>query len=65
MLSTMLSVGAEAGTSQDENSLVQALRQGASQGVNQSGQQVVGRALNVQPDPHHPSRIPGPGDGHA
>ncbi len=49
VLSTILSVGAEAGTSQNENSLVQALRQGASQGVNQVGQQVVGRALNVQP----------------
>ena len=49
MLSMILSVGAEAGTSQDENSLVQALRQGASQGINQVGQQVVGRALNVQP----------------
>jgi type IV secretion system protein VirB10 len=49
VLSTILSVGAEAGTSQTENALVQALRQGASQGVNQVGQQVVGRALNVQP----------------
>jgi type IV secretory pathway VirB10-like protein len=29
--------------------LVQALRQGASQSVNQTGQQVVGRYLNIQP----------------
>lgn len=48
-LSTLLSVGAEAGTSNSENSLVQALRQGASQGFSQVGEQVVGRSLNVQP----------------
>ena len=49
VLSTLLSVGAEAGTSDSENSLVQAIRQGASQSFNQAGAQVVGRALNVQP----------------
>ena len=49
ILSTLLSVGAEAGTSDSENSLVQAIRRGASQGFNQAGQQVVGRSLNVQP----------------
>jgi type IV secretion system protein VirB10 len=49
VLSTLLSVGAEAGTSDSENSLVQAIRQGASQSFNQTGAQVVGRALNVQP----------------
>jgi type IV secretory pathway VirB10-like protein len=49
ILSTLLSVGAEAGTSNNENSLVQALRQGASQSINQAGEQVVGRSLNVQP----------------
>jgi len=48
-LSTLLSVGAEAGTSNSENNLAQAIRQGASQSFNQVGQQVVGRALNVQP----------------
>ena len=49
MLSTLLSVGSEAGTGSNENSLVQALRQGASQSFNQTGQQVVGRYLNIQP----------------
>jgi type IV secretion system protein VirB10 len=49
MLSTLLSVGSEAGTGSNENSLVQALRQGASQSVNQTGQQIVGRYLNIQP----------------
>ena len=49
ILSTVLSVGAEAGTSDSENNLAQAIRQGASQNFNQAGQQVVGRSLNVQP----------------
>ncbi len=48
-LSTVLSVGAEAGTSSSENNLAQAIRQGASQRFNQVGQQVVGRSLNVEP----------------
>ncbi len=48
-LSTILSVGSEAGTSDSENNLAQAIRQGASQSVNQTGEQVVGRSLNVQP----------------
>jgi type IV secretory pathway VirB10-like protein len=49
ILSTLLSVGSEAGTSNSENSLVQAIRQGSSQSFNQTGEQVVGRSLNVQP----------------
>ncbi len=49
ILSTLLSVGSEAGTSDTENSLVQAIRQGASQSFSQVGEQVVGRSLNVQP----------------
>jgi type IV secretory pathway VirB10-like protein len=48
-LSTILSVGAEAGTSNSENNLVQAIRQGASQSLSQAGEQVVGRSLDVQP----------------
>jgi type IV secretion system protein VirB10 len=48
-LSTLLSVGSEAGTSNNENALVQALRQGTSQSLSQVGQQVVGRSLSVQP----------------
>jgi type IV secretion system protein VirB10 len=49
ILSTLLSVGSEAGTSDTENFLVQAIRQGASQSFSQIGEQVVGRSLNVQP----------------
>jgi len=49
VLSTLLSVGSEAGTSNSENNLAQAIRQGASQSFSQVGEQVVGRSLNVQP----------------
>jgi type IV secretion system protein TrbI len=49
ILSTLLSVGSEAGTSGNENALVQAIRQGASQSFNQTGAQIVGRSLGVQP----------------
>jgi type IV secretion system protein TrbI len=49
ILSTLLSVGSEAGTSNSENNLVQAIRQGASQSFSQVGEQVVGRSLNIQP----------------
>ena len=60
-LSTLLSVGSEAGTSDTENNLVQALRQGASQSFSQVGQQVVSRSLNIQPTliirPGYPVRV--------
>jgi type IV secretion system protein VirB10 len=49
ILSTLLSIGSEAGANNNESALVQALRQGSSQGFSQVGQQVVGRSLNVQP----------------
>ena len=49
LLSTLLSVGSEAGTSGDGNDLAQAIRRGASQSFNQTGQQIVGRNLNIQP----------------
>jgi type IV secretion system protein TrbI len=48
-LSTILRVGSEAGTGSSENPLVQALRQGASDSISQTGRQVVQRSLNVQP----------------
>jgi type IV secretion system protein VirB10 len=48
-ISTLLSVGAEAGTSDNENALAQAIRQGAAQSFNQAGEQIVGRSLNVAP----------------
>ena len=49
MLSTILSVGSEAGTSNNQNSLVDAIRRGTSDSFSQTGRQVVGRSLQVQP----------------
>jgi len=49
LLSTLLSVGAEAGSSGQDDDIVRALRQGASNSVSQTGQQIVQRQLNIQP----------------
>ena len=49
VLSTLLSVGSEVGTSSNENDLTQALRRGASDSISQTGRQVVGRSLDIQP----------------
>jgi type IV secretion system protein VirB10 len=48
-LSTILSVGAEAGTSGQESDIIRALRTGASDSINQTGQQIVQRQLNIAP----------------
>ncbi len=48
-LSTLLSVGAEAGSSGQESDIVRALRQGASDSFSQTGQQIVSRQLNIAP----------------
>jgi type IV secretion system protein VirB10 len=48
-LSTLLGVGSELGASGNDSDIVQALRRGSSQSLNQVGQQVVQRNLNVQP----------------
>jgi type IV secretion system protein TrbI len=52
-LSTLLAVGTELGEGSDTNSnnsaIIQALRHGASGSLNQTGQQVVRRSLNIQP----------------
>jgi type IV secretion system protein TrbI len=48
-LSTLLSVGSELGASNTDNDIVQALRRGSSDSLNQTGQQIVRRNLNVQP----------------
>jgi type IV secretion system protein VirB10 len=61
LVSTLLSVGSEAGTSGSGNDLTQAIRHGASESVNQAGQQIVGRNLNIQPTltirPGEPVRV--------
>ncbi len=48
-LSTILGVGTQLGTTGDESALIQALRRGGAQSLNQTGQQIVGRNLNIQP----------------
>jgi type IV secretion system protein TrbI len=51
-LSTLLGVGSELGSGADTGSntaVLQALRQGAANSLNQTGQQVVRRNLNIQP----------------
>lgn len=52
-LSTFLAVGTELGAGSDTNSndsaIIRALRHGASDSLNQTGQQVVRRSLNIQP----------------
>ena len=48
-LSTLLSVGAQAGSSDKDSDIVRALRDGAADSINRTGQQVVERQLNIQP----------------
>ncbi|WP_157973436.1 TrbI/VirB10 family protein, partial [Blastomonas sp. UPD001] len=59
-ISTLLGVGVELGAD-SEDDLVRALRRGTQDTINQSGQQIVGRQLNVQPTlnirPGHPLRV--------
>nr|WP_198670739.1 TrbI/VirB10 family protein [Oceanicella sp. SM1341] len=49
ILSTILSIGAEAGSSSDDSTIVRALRQGASDSISQTGRQIVQRQLNIAP----------------
>ena len=59
-LSTLLGVGAELGADGDDD-LTRALRRGTQDTINQTGQQIVRRQLNVQPTltirPGHPLRV--------
>ncbi|MER8977904.1 TrbI/VirB10 family protein [Mesorhizobium sp. M0870] len=48
-LSTVLSIGAQAGSSGEESNIMRALRQGASDSISQTGQQIVQRQLNIAP----------------
>ena len=48
-LSTVLGVGSELGTTNNDNAIVTALRRGSTDSLNQTGQQVVRRNLNIQP----------------
>jgi len=59
-ISTLLGVGAELGADEGDD-LTRALRRGTQDTINQTGQQLVGRQLNVQPTltirPGHPLRV--------
>ena len=48
-LSTLLGIGAELGTNASQSDLVLALQRGSQESINQSGQQLVRRQINVQP----------------
>jgi type IV secretion system protein VirB10 len=51
LLSTLLGVGAELGSGSDNgnSAIIQTLRRGAGDSLNQTGQQIVRRNLNIQP----------------
>ena len=59
-VSTLLGVGAELGAD-SEDDLIRGLRRGSQDTINQTGQQIVRRQLNVQPTltvrPGHPLRV--------
>jgi type IV secretion system protein TrbI len=48
-LSTVLGVGSELGATNNDSAIVTALRRGGTDSLNQTGQQVVRRNLNIQP----------------
>ena len=48
-LSTVLGIGTDLGTSAQENDIVRALRRGSQDSLNNTGQQLVRRQLNIQP----------------
>jgi len=61
LLSTILAVGTELGSDRNDSDIVRALRRGAGDTLNQAGQQVVRRNLNIQPTltirPGYPVRV--------
>jgi type IV secretion system protein TrbI len=61
LLSTILAIGTELGSDQNDSDIVRALRRGTGDTLNQAGQQVVRRNLNVQPTltirPGYPVRV--------
>lgn len=49
LVSTLLSVGTEVGSGDDDSELLRAIRRGSSDSISQTGRQLVGRSLDVQP----------------
>jgi type IV secretion system protein VirB10 len=45
----LLGAGAELGTNSNQSDLVLALQRGCQESINQSGQQLIRRQINVQP----------------
>jgi type IV secretion system protein VirB10 len=60
-LSTILGVGSELGATNNDSAILTALRRGSTDSLNQAGQQVVRRNLNIQPTitirPGFPARV--------
>lgn len=48
-VSTLLGIGTQSGDPESDSALVRAIRDGAGNSINQAGQQIVARQLNVQP----------------
>ncbi len=48
-LSTLLGIGTEIGSSNDENEIAKAIRESAQDTASDVGQQIVRRQLNIQP----------------
>lgn len=48
-ISSLLSIGSEAGSDSEESALIRALRRGGSESIGQTGRQIVDRALDVPP----------------
>jgi len=48
-LSTLLGIGSELGADSNDNGIIRALRHGTGDSLNQTGQQVIRRNLNIQP----------------
>jgi type IV secretion system protein VirB10 len=49
VLSTVIGIGSELGSNQNDSAIASALRQGSSNSLSQSGQQITQRNLNIQP----------------
>jgi type IV secretion system protein VirB10 len=49
VLSTVIGIGAELGSNANDSAIASALRQGSSNSLSQTGQQITQRNLNIQP----------------
>lgn len=49
LVSTVLAVGSGSGSSEGDDELVRAIRQGTSNSISQTGRQIVGQSLSIQP----------------